>query len=255
MDGARDPGGGFGDEAVEEGAGCGTDIVAALGMPLDAEDEVGGGAFGGLAAFDGFDDGVLRAAGGDAESVAVNADGLMVAGVDGETKEVVLFGGLVGCEESAEERFGCDGRVVGDGDFAAGGVIDREWAEVLNEGATAPDVEELDAEADGEDGFVEVVGVLEEEFIDVFARVVGGGALGDGILAVFVGVDVGGAAGEEDGLAGVDEVRNGDGCGEERDLDWLAAATLDTGCVLRPGALVVGDVGAGGMGIATRGRG
>src|SRR5271169_6726591 len=103
MDGARDPGGGFGDEAVEEGAGGGADVVAALGVPLDAEDEVGGGAFGGLAAFDGFDDRVLRTAGGDAEAVAGYADGLMVAGVDGKTEEVVLLGGLFGGEEGAQE--------------------------------------------------------------------------------------------------------------------------------------------------------
>src|SRR5271154_742472 len=101
MDGARDPGGGFGDEAVEEGAGGWADVVAALGVPLDAEDEVGGGAFGGLAAFDGFDDCVLWAAGGDTETVTGDADGLMVAGVDGEAEEVVLFGGFFGGEEGA----------------------------------------------------------------------------------------------------------------------------------------------------------
>ena len=83
VDGAWDPCSGFGDEAVEEGAGGGADVVAALGVPLNAEDVVGGGPFGGLAAFDGFDHCVLRAAGGDAESVAGDADGLMVAGVDG----------------------------------------------------------------------------------------------------------------------------------------------------------------------------
>src|SRR6266478_3149269 len=78
VDGAGLPGDGLGDEAVEERAGGRADVVAALGMPLNAEDEVGGGAFAGLTAFDGFDDGVLRAAGGDAESVAGNADGLVV---------------------------------------------------------------------------------------------------------------------------------------------------------------------------------
>ena len=116
---AWDPCGGFGDKAVEEGAGGEADVVAALGVPLDAEDEVGGGAFGGLTAFDGLDDGVLGAAGGDAEAVAGDADGLMMAGVDGETEEVVLLGRLFRGEEGAEEGLGCRGGGVGDGDFAA----------------------------------------------------------------------------------------------------------------------------------------
>ena len=228
MDGARDPGGGFGDEAVEEGAGGRADVVAALGMPLDAENEVGGGAFAGLAAFDGFDDGVLRAAGGDAEAVAGDADGLMVAGVDGQAEEVVLFGSLFCGEESAKEGFGCGGGGVGDGDLAAGGVIDGKDGEVLHQRAAAPDVEDLDAEADGEDRLVEIVRVLKEKLIDVFARGVGGGALGDGVLTVFVRVDVGGTAGEKNGLAGVDQVGDRDGCGVERNLDGLAAAALDS---------------------------
>ena len=79
MDGARNPGGGFGYEAIEEAAGCGTDIVAAFGVPLNTEDEVGSGPFGGLAAFDGFDHSILWTASGDAEPVAGNTDGLMMA--------------------------------------------------------------------------------------------------------------------------------------------------------------------------------
>ena len=67
MDGAGNPGSGFGDEAVEERAGGGADVVTALGMPLDAENEVATDQTavgpGGLAAFNCFDNGVLRAAG------------------------------------------------------------------------------------------------------------------------------------------------------------------------------------------------
>ena len=40
VDGAGGPGGGFGDESVEERSGGGADVVAALRVPLDAEDEV-----------------------------------------------------------------------------------------------------------------------------------------------------------------------------------------------------------------------
>jgi hypothetical protein len=52
------------------------------------------------------------------------------------------------------------------------------------------------------------VGVLDEEFIDVFPGGVRGGALRDGVLTVFVGVDVGWTAGEEDSLAGVNQIGN-----------------------------------------------
>src|SRR5215469_16318775 len=86
VDGAGLPGCGLSDEALEDGAGGRADLIAALGVPLDSEDEVGVGVVGILAALDGFDDVVLRAAGGDAQTVAGNPDGLMVAGVDGETE-------------------------------------------------------------------------------------------------------------------------------------------------------------------------
>jgi len=79
VDGARSPGGGFGDETIEEGARGGTNVITALGMPLDAEDEVSCSAFGGLTAFDGFDDGVLRATGGDAKAITGDTYGLVVA--------------------------------------------------------------------------------------------------------------------------------------------------------------------------------
>lgn len=132
MDGAGGPDGGFGDKAVEEGAGGGADVVAALGVPLDSEDKVGVGALGGLAALDGFDDGILRAAGGDAEAVAGDADGLMVAGIDGEATEALVFGGLFRGDKGTEEGFGRYSGGVGDGDFAAGGVVDGEDVEILN---------------------------------------------------------------------------------------------------------------------------
>ena len=131
-----------------------------------------------------------------------------------------------GGDDGAEEGVGGDGGGVGDGDAAAGGVVDGEDAEVLYQGSAAPDVEELDAEADREDGLVEVVGVLNEEFIYVFAALVGGRALGNGVLAVFVWVDVRRAAGKEDGLAGVDEICDLRGGRDEGDFDGLAAATV-----------------------------
>lgn len=127
-------------------------------------------------------------------------------------------------------------------------MVDRHRDEMLDEGSAAPDVEGLGAEADGEDGFVEVVGVLDEEFIDVFAGGVGGAALRDGVLAVFLGVYVGGTAGEEDALAGVDEVSGFAGGGVEGDFDGFAAGAGDGFGVLGPGFAVVFEIGAGGDG-------
>jgi hypothetical protein len=84
------------------------------------------------------------------------------------------------------------------------------------------------------------VGVLDEKFVYVFPGVVGGRALGNGVLAVFVGIYVGWAAGEEDRLAGVDKVSGVFRGSGERDRDGLAAAAL-YGCrIHRPRALVVG---------------
>jgi hypothetical protein len=78
VDWAGLPGGGFDDEAIEESAGGRADVVAALRVPLDAEDEVSVRMVRILAAFDSFDDGVLRATSRDPEAIAGNPDGLMM---------------------------------------------------------------------------------------------------------------------------------------------------------------------------------
>jgi hypothetical protein len=75
-------------------------------MPLDAQNEVRRGSFARLAAFYGFYDAILRASRGDTEAVPGDADGLVVAGVDGEPKELVLFRGFFRVEERAQEGVG-----------------------------------------------------------------------------------------------------------------------------------------------------
>ena len=121
--------------------------------------------------------------------------------------------------------------------------------DVLNQGAVEPGVKGLEALADGEDGLVEVEGVLEEEFVDGGAGIVGRGGVGAGGFAVFLGVDVGGGAGQEDALDGGEDFGdalrgfmegNDDGCGAGGD---------ERVKVLGQGALVVGGgVGDGGVG-------
>jgi hypothetical protein len=248
IDGAGVPGGGFGDETIEEGFGGWADVVASLGVPLDAQDEVVSGGIRGLAAFYCFDDAVLGATGRYAKVVAGDADGLVVAGVDGETEETILFGGLFGGNDGSEEGIWGYGGGVGDGHGASGGVVDRHRDEVLDEGSAAPDVEGLGAETDGEDGFVQVMGVLDEEFVDVFAGWVGGTALRDGILTVFLGVYVGGTAGKEDSMAGVDEVGGFAGGDVEGDFNGFATGAGDGFGILRPGFVVVFEISASGDG-------
>lgn len=249
MDRAGGPCARFGDEAVEEGTGGRADVIAALGMPLNSEDEVrliGGQASGSLAAFYRFDDSVLGTAGGDAEAIAGDADGLMVAGVDGEPQKTVLLRGFFGRDDGSENGIRGDGGSVGDGDAATGGVVDRHGTEVLDESAASPDVKRLRSKADGQNGLVEVVSVLDEKFVYVFAGRVCGTALGDGLMAIFVRVYVGRAAGKQDRLAGVDEVGGLFGGDEEGDFDGMAAGFLDCFGINGPGKPVVFGIGAGG---------
>jgi hypothetical protein len=125
----------------------------------------------------------------------------------------------------------------------AGSVVDGEDGEVLHQSAASPDIQELEAKTDREDGFIEVVGVLYEEFVYILPSSVGRRALRDRFLAIFLWVDVGGASWEEDGLTSVDEIGDGGRRGVDRNFHWEAATALNGCGVLGPGALVVGEVG------------
>ena len=78
FDAAGLPGFGGADKGSEEGAGERAGGVRPLGVPLDADDPMIG-----RGELDGFDDVVLRGDGSYTEIVAGDADGLVVAGVDG----------------------------------------------------------------------------------------------------------------------------------------------------------------------------
>ncbi len=66
-------------------------------------------------------------------------------------------------------------RSVVDLGFTCGG-------QILNKGAVEPDVETLSAVADGENGFVEIEGVLQKQLLDGFTGWVGGIAGGGGVV-------------------------------------------------------------------------
>lgn len=85
--------GGLRDEVSEEGAGGGAGGSGAFGMPLDGEKTEASGGVG----LNSFDDGILRATGGDTEARARDGNGLMMGGVDGKTRMGVgddSFGGV-----------------------------------------------------------------------------------------------------------------------------------------------------------------
>ena len=63
-------------------------------MPLNPQDEMRCSAFCGLATLYSFDDRILWAAGRYTKTIAGDANGLMVAGVDGKPEEKVLLWGL-----------------------------------------------------------------------------------------------------------------------------------------------------------------
>jgi hypothetical protein len=217
-------------------------------MPLDAQDEVRGSALAGLSTLYGLDDSILRAAGGDAKAISRDANGLMVAGVDGETEEFILCESFGRVQKGAQEGVRGDYDGVGYGYASSGGVVYGKDCEILHQGPPAPHIEELEAEADGEDGFIEVVGVLDEEFVDILPGVVGWRALGDCVLCVLLRIDIGGAAGEQDSLAGIDEVGDLRWGGSKGNFHGSSSAALYGDGILRPGSLVIGEVCACGDG-------
>ena len=81
FDAAWGPGFRLVDEGVEEIAAEGADVVGALGVPLDGEDEVVT-----TGELYGLDDAVFGGDRGDDEVVAGGADGLVVAGVDAQAR-------------------------------------------------------------------------------------------------------------------------------------------------------------------------
>ena len=91
---------------------------------------------------------------------------------------------------------------MSDGDVASGLVI-YVRLDVLDERAGAIHVQNLQTVADSEDWLAHVVGVLQKQFVHGVARGVGLFGLFVLWLVVFRGINVGGAAGEQDGLAGV----------------------------------------------------
>src|SRR5262249_9173796 len=124
-------------------------------------------------------------------------------------------------------------------------MVDRHGSEVLNKSSASPDVERLDSEADREDRLIEIVGVLDQELVDVLASRVGRIALRDWLVAVLLRVDVRWRSWEQNTLAGVDQVGGLARRGVERYRDRLTPGAGHGLGVLGPRALVVLKVAGG----------
>ena len=94
MDRAGSPIGGLGDEAGEESSGGRADLVTALRVPLNSQNEVRLRVVRVLSAFYGLDHAILGAACDDPQTVSGDSNGLVMAGVDGKAEEIPPAPGL-----------------------------------------------------------------------------------------------------------------------------------------------------------------
>ena len=245
MDWAWNPGYGLRDKAVEDTFRGRAEVVAALRVPLNPENEVSIGSFGSLATFYCLNDTILWAAGGDTKPIAGDANCLMVAGIDGKAEKPLLLRGFFRCKDSAKRGIWCDGYAVGNRHSAPCGMIHRDRHQVLHKSSPTPDIQGLSAETDAEDGFVKTVCILKEKLIHILPGRIGGSTLRNSILAVLLRIDVGRASGEQNALTGIDQVGDLSGRCLKRNLDGFASTARDGSGILRAGTLVVGGIGAG----------
>ena len=166
---------------------------AVFGVPLHSDDE----AFAGQ--LDRLDD-AIGGGSGDLQARGEPADRLVMARVDG-----VLFDP----QDGVQAAVGRDGDAVGSG--ISGLLVS---VDVLGEGATEGDIEQLQAAADCEHGQIAIQGFAQEGGFEGIAAVVGGAGLGEGRRTVQDGVDVG-SSGEEEAV----EAGQGRGGLDRFDLD------------------------------------
>jgi len=203
-------------------------------MPLNPEYEVRVGVMRVLSALNGLDYCVLRAASGNAKPVPGNADRLVVAGVDGKPEKTFFLRSFLVRDHPSEKRLRSNRSVMSYRDTLSSRMVDRHRGQILNQGSAAPHIQGLRPEADPEERFIEVVGVLDQEFIDVLSGRVGGVALRDRFMAVLVRIYVRGRSRKQDTLAGVNKVGGLARGGVEGDRDRLAPGAGDGLGVLQP---------------------
>ena len=116
---------------------------------------------------------------------------------------------------------------------------------MLDQGAGAVNVQNLEAVADAQHRFAHVVGVLQQQLVDGVAASIGGGGLRITRRVVLGGIDVGFASRQQHGVAALDQLHHFGGRLIQRDSNRFSSGHCDGPFVLRQGAL--GILGVGGM--------
>ena len=127
------------DEPLKQQAAGWTGLDAALRVPLQPKDEVAR-----VGAFDGFDDGILRATSGHAQSIAHNSDRLVMAGVDREPQKVrsMLHFRTI-ADNLRELGTWLDQHRMCHSYASPGAMIDRYLHQILHQGPGAPAIQGL----------------------------------------------------------------------------------------------------------------
>ena len=136
--------------------------------------------------FDGFNHAILRRNRAHQQVVPGDTNRLVVAGVD------LDFGPSLR-QQLSQPGSGRDVNRVRLNNVAAGPVIDG-GIQILNERPVAPDIEALRAVADGEDWFVQIESILEDQFVNRRTRGIVFSTLRNARLSVPLGVDIEAAA-------------------------------------------------------------
>src|ERR1035438_6579789 len=103
----------------------------------------------------------------------------------------------------------------------------------LVERACPPHVERLQPVADAENRLAHVVGILQQQLIGVIAKRVGGRGLRMPLGAIFLGIDIGGAAGQKYAIAALNGLRDLRVGSRRRNDDGLSSGGANGPLILR----------------------
>ena len=135
-----------------------------------------------------------------------------------------------------ERRVEFDGVRLGDGSSRC---VIHGGFQVLHQRAAAPDIERLEAIADSEQGLIQIRSILQQQLVDGFARRVGGGAIRVGFFAVFLRINIGGAAWQQHAFAGGHQLRHLRGRIAQRHFHRFTTGEFDRARILGPRSLAV----------------
>src|SRR5664279_4446155 len=91
---------------------------------------------------------------------------------------------------------------------AASSLVVYSLGQFLVKRACPPHVQRLQPVTDAEDWLAHVVGILQQQLIGVIAKGVGGRGIMMPLGAIFLGIDIGGAAGQKYAIAALNGLRD-----------------------------------------------